>query len=96
MKFVHVADTHIGLSLYKFKEFRMECFLNFVETLKYAIQEEDVEFVVHAGDLFNNNHPRPDSISLAKNWFDALGSAGKEIYIVDGNHDTFSDYTYMS
>ncbi len=87
MKILYFTDTHIRATNPKN---RLD---NFFETLKKKINEvaeisikENVDFVLHGGDLFD----RPDtSISIVSEFAKIFQRFKVPIYIVSGNHDIF-------
>ncbi|MDO5041248.1 MAG: metallophosphoesterase [Peptoniphilus sp.] len=87
MKILYFTDTHIRATNPKN---RLD---NFFETLKIKINEvaeisikENVDFVLHGGDLFD----RPDtSISIVTEFAKIFQKFQAPIYIVSGNHDIF-------
>ncbi|MGC8894978.1 MAG: metallophosphoesterase family protein [candidate division WOR-3 bacterium] len=86
MKFVHIADTHIGCSqmgLPEREEDFREAFSEIVEmTLELAPQA-----LVHAGDLFERPRPSNKDILFVAEKLLRLMKAGIEVLLVTGNHD---------
>lgn len=87
MKFLFFTDTHIRASNPSSRKD------NFIETLKNKflevgkiIEEENVDIILHGGDLFD----RPDvSVKIVGLFANILKSYNKPIYIVSGNHDIY-------
>ncbi|CDZ74942.1 DNA repair exonuclease [Peptoniphilus sp. ING2-D1G] len=87
MKILYFTDTHIRATNPKN---RLD---NFFETLKNKINEvadisikENVDFVLHGGDLFD----RPDtSISIVNEFAKIFQKFKAPIYMISGNHDIF-------
>ena len=94
--FIHAADLHLGAP---FKGLRSiapawadvllqaipEAFRSVIET---AIKEQ-VDFVVLAGDIFDNSHPSYADFSLFLSGLKQLQEAGIPVYFVTGNHDPY-------
>lgn len=87
MKLLFLTDTHIRGTTPKNRKD------NLVETLEKKlmeiiniIQEYDIDYVLHGGDLFD----RPDiSVSIVSNFAAILNKFNVPIYIVSGNHDIY-------
>ena len=94
--FIHAADLHLGAP---FKGLRSiapawadvllqaipEAFRSVIEI---AIKEQ-VDFVVLAGDIFDNSHPSYADFSLFLSGLKQLQEAGIPVYFVTGNHDPY-------
>lgn len=94
--FIHAADLHLGAP---FKGLRSiapawadvllqaipEAFRSVIET---AIKEQ-VDFVVLAGDIFDNSHPSYADFSLFLSGLKQLQESGIPVYFVTGNHDPY-------
>ena len=94
MKIGVFADTHIGRrSPRSVGRLRYEA-LNyaFKEALKIFV-DEDVDYIIHAGDLFERQRPSPNDSRFVKymlhNTFTELGKKGRSVkmFIIRGNHD---------
>lgn len=84
MKFAHFADCHIGG--WREPELRELG----IESLRKAIDvciNENVAFVLVAGDLFNTSLPQIDFIKVAACEFNRLKEQDIEVYIIPGSHD---------
>lgn len=90
MKFIYLADTHIGGSdtegyrqqpryLSRINEL-MDCFAGWIET------RNDIDFIIHGGDIVENT--TPENISYAAELFSKLPCP---VYAALGNHDLTVD-----
>lgn len=92
MKILHTSDWHIGRSLYNRK--RYEEFEAFLEWLLHLIEDEKVDILLVAGDIFDTSAPSNKSQQL---YYDFLRKASlsrcRHIIVIAGNHDspTFLD-----
>src|SRR3989344_9518417 len=84
MKFGHLADCHIGgwrdpklkeLSIIAFEKAIVRCI------------EENVGFLLIAGDLFNNSLPSIDLIKITADILNRLKNHDIDVYIIPGSHD---------
>ncbi len=99
-KFLHVADTHLGLEQYnsqeRFKDFNRA----FREVFKRAL-EEDVDFVILAGDMFEKSMVTPATLTalhtvMTEFKADCEKKLKKTVPVIaiQGNHDI--GYSYGS
>lgn len=87
MRLLYFTDTHIrGTSPKNRKDdFVLTLEKKFYEILD-IIKENDIDFVLHGGDLFH----RPDvSVSIVSKFAKILAQITKPIYIISGNHDVY-------
>lgn len=84
MKFIHVADCHIGAWRDpKMKQLTHDAWLAFVEC---AIAEKP-DFIILAGDFFNTAIPGIDSLKVAVSGLQKIKDANIPIYAIAGSHD---------
>lgn len=87
LKILYLTDTHIRGTTPKNRKD------NFIETLENKfleileiIKKENVDYVIHGGDLFD----RPDiSVSVVSKFANILNKISVPIYMVSGNHDIY-------
>jgi exonuclease SbcD len=91
---LHTADTHLGYHQYHSDE-RAEDFQQaFHDTITYAI-ENNVDAVVHAGDLFHDSRPSIAALSCAFNELKRLNGAEIPFYLIVGNHEVTHDRQWV-
>ena len=86
MKFAHLADTHLGYRQYGLFE-REKDFYEVFEKVIDKIIEENVDFVIHSGDLFETARPSPMALLTFQKGLLKLKGAGIPMYAIAGNHD---------
>ena len=97
--FIHAADLHLGAP---FKGLRASSPL-WADVLLKAIPdayrrivdtaiEKQVDFVVVAGDIFDDSRPSYADFSLFVSGLERLNDAGIPVYFVTGNHDPFTSW----
>ncbi|MBC7218378.1 MAG: exonuclease SbcCD subunit D [Candidatus Caldatribacterium sp.] len=92
LKILHTADWHLGLVSWRsyrevdrFEE-QKEC----LERLLRVAQEEKVDLILHAGDLFHQYyHPPKEAIQLAAEAIAELSRIAPFVWII-GNHDWYA------
>lgn len=62
------------------------------EFLNQCAESDDVEYVLISGDLANRGRTRPeDHLVVAQKLRDFEKKSGKEVYVINGNHDASND-----
>jgi DNA repair exonuclease SbcCD nuclease subunit len=84
---IHTGDTHLGYRQYHLPE-RREDFLAAFRRVAADAVEDDVDAVVHAGDLFHDRRPGLPDLLGARDVLETLDDAGVPFLAVVGNHET--------
>jgi len=84
MKFAHLADCHIGS--WRDPKLRDISTIAFQKAIGECI-EENVDFILIAGDLFNTSLPRIDNLKTVVNILRKLKEKSIAVYIIPGSHD---------
>jgi DNA repair protein SbcD/Mre11 len=87
MKILHTSDWHIGRALYGRKRYdEFEAFLNWLVGL---IEDEDVDVLLVAGDVFDNSTPSNRAQELYYRFLCRVAaSPNRHVVIIAGNHDS--------
>lgn len=91
---LHTADTHLGYRQYHRPEREADFRDAFYRVIEEAIAE-DVDAVVHAGDLFNSSRPGIEALSDALEGLKRLREAGVPFLSIVGNHDGTRDRQWL-
>lgn len=98
MKFLHIADVHLGCTRYQLTESPRDFFEAWVDVLKrYAIGEQ-VDFVIMCGDFFHKRAVPPETMNYAVEGLTMLREAGIPFIGIEGNHDqkhTDSEFSWL-
>ncbi len=87
MKFLHIADVHLGCTRYQLPESPRDFFDAWIDVLKrYAIGEK-VDFVIMCGDFFHKKSVPPETMNYAVEGLTMMRDAGIPIVTIEGNHD---------
>ncbi len=87
MKILHTSDWHLGRSLYGRK--RYEEFSAFLDWLSNTIQEEGINALLVAGDIFDTSTPSNRAQELYYRFLCRVSaSCCRHIVIIAGNHDS--------
>ncbi len=88
LKFVHMADAHLGYRQYNCEERAVDFAQAFLDVIKFAVDKR-VDFILIAGDLF---HKRSDidplTLTQATKALKKAKEAGIPVIAVEGNHDS--------
>jgi exonuclease SbcD len=85
MKILHTADWHVGKVLKN--QPRFDEHQAVLADLVRVANDEDVDVVVVAGDLFETTTPNPQAQSLVMRTLLALRADGRHVVVLAGNHD---------
>ncbi|MFN2502116.1 MAG: exonuclease SbcCD subunit D [Pyrinomonadaceae bacterium] len=98
MKFLHIADVHLGCTRYQLPESPRDFFEAWMDVLKkYAIGEA-VDFVIICGDFFHKRSVPPETMNYAVEGLTMMREAGIPVVAIEGNHDqkhTDSEFSWL-
>ena len=87
MKILHTSDWHLGRTLYGRK--RHEDFQAFLDWLLQTLQQETIEVLLVAGDVFDTTTPGNRAQSMYYRFLSEVArSRCRHVVIVAGNHDS--------
>lgn len=87
MKFLHIADVHLGCTRYQLAESPRDFFDAWIDVLKrYAIGEK-VDFVIMCGDFFHKRSVPPETMNYAVEGLTLMRDTGIPVVAIEGNHD---------
>lgn len=93
-RILHVSDTHLGNRQYGSDTRRADFADAFEQAIHYAI-DEDVNAVIHTGDLFDSRDPRLPDLNRCIDILELLDDAGIPFYGIVGNHERKMDAQYL-
>ncbi|MGZ7160807.1 MAG: DNA repair exonuclease, partial [Methanobacterium sp.] len=83
-KFAHIADCHLGAQKYsELKELEIIAFKMCLD----ICMEEEVDFIIIAGDLFHSNLPDMGMVKQAVGKLKEVAEKGIPVYTNYGSHD---------
>ncbi len=86
MKFLHLADLHIGKKLNEYPLFDDQ-----KHVLRQAIalaKREKVDAIVIAGDVYDSSAPSAEAMDCYNDFISELFALGKPVLMISGNHDS--------
>ena len=95
MRFLHLADTHLGFRQFAgrldhergINQREADVYRAWHHAMEFAVAS-GVDAVVHAGDLFDGPRPTPRAVAEALDGFARLHAAGIPAIVIAGNHST--------
>jgi DNA repair exonuclease SbcCD nuclease subunit len=98
MKFLHLADVHLGCTRYQLPESPRDFFDAWMDVLQHYAVGEKVDFVLMCGDFFHKRSIPPETMNYAVEGLQLLKDARIPVVTIEGNHDqkhTDSDYSWL-
>lgn len=86
MKFLHIADLHLGRRLHDLS--LMEDQRHVLRQILAIAQDEQVDAVLVAGDVYDKPVPPVEAVELLDSFLTGLTELGAEVFVVSGNHDS--------
>jgi DNA repair exonuclease SbcCD nuclease subunit len=87
MRFLHLADVHLGCRRYNLEERTKDFFRAWYDIIeKHAIPNK-VDFILIAGDFFDRRNIDPQAMNHAIAGLERLKDAGIPVVAIEGNHD---------
>ena len=97
--FIHAADLHLGAPFKGLRSIAPTLADILLQAIPEALRKivdtalaEQVDFVVFAGDIFDNSHPSYADFALFIAELKRLEQAGIPVYFVTGNHDPYMSW----
>ena len=86
MRILHTSDWHLGRSFHR--EGMLGHQAAFVDHLLEVVEEERVDLVVLAGDVYDRALPPVDAVRLAGEAFSRIAASPARLVVTSGNHDS--------
>ena len=86
MKCIHLSDLHIGKKVNEFSMLEDQAYI--LTKIINIIDEQNVEAVFIAGDVYDKPVPPIDAINLFDDFLVRLSKRNLKVFIISGNHDS--------
>ena len=98
MRFLHIADVHLGCTRYQLPESPRDFFDAWMDVLRRYALRERVDFVIMCGDFFHKKAVPPETMNYAVEGLNLLRENGIPVVTIEGNHDQHyndSEYSWL-
>lgn len=85
MKFAHISDLHIGKRVNEFSMLEDQKYI--LDKILEIIDQEKVQGVLIAGDVFDKTMPSAEAVALCDEFLTRLSRMNLQTYMISGNHD---------
>ncbi len=86
MKCIHLSDLHIGKKVNEFSMLEDQAYI--LTKIINIIDEQNVETVFIAGDVYDKSVPPIDAVNLFDDFLVRLSKRNLKVFIIIGNHDS--------
>src|SRR6478672_5327323 len=86
MRILHTSDWHLGRSFHR--EGMLGHQAAYVDHLVQVVEDEQVDLVVVAGDIYDRALPHVDAVRLADETLARLAASRAQVVLTSGNHDS--------
>ena len=86
MRFLHLADLHIGKRVNGFSMIEDQKFV--FEQVYNVIENEKIDGIIMAGDIYDKPVPSAEAVKLFDELLSRLVSMDLPIFVISGNHDS--------
>lgn len=95
MKFLHLADLHLGKQLNDVSLLDDQKDILFNQIVPIA-KEERVDAVLIAGDVYQRSTPQAEAMEVFSQFLSKLVDLGMSIFMISGNHDSAQRISYFA
>ena len=86
MKLIHLSDLHIGKKINEFSMLEDQQYI--FEKIIQIIDEQKIECVLIAGDIYDKSIPSKYAVQLFDDFLTKMAKRNIPIFIISGNHDS--------
>ena len=86
MKCIHLSDLHIGKKVNEFSMLEDQAYI--LTKIINIIDEQKVEAVLIAGDVYDKSVPPNDAVNLFDDFLVRISKRNLKVFIISGNHDS--------
>ena len=94
MKLMHISDLHIGKTFKNLSLLEDQRFI--LEQIVQIAQDERVDGVLIAGDVYQKSSPQAEAMGLFDDFVNRLCESGIHVFMISGNHDSEQRIAYFS
>lgn len=86
MRFMHLADLHLGKKVNEFSMLEDQKYI--LEQVLILAQDQNVDGVLIAGDIYDKAIPSVEAVSLFDSFLTRLSEYHLPVFMISGNHDS--------
>ena len=94
MKFLHIADLHLGKRLNDVN--LLEDQIHILRQISDIAEAEAVDGILIAGDIYQQSAPSSEAVTVFSNFVCRMVKSGIKVFAVSGNHDSDQRVSYFS
>ncbi len=94
MRFLHLADLHIGKVLHRHSLIPDQ--KHILNQIFDIANSGSIDAVLIAGDVYQRSTPSPESMTVFSDFISRIAEINLPCYIVSGNHDSAERISYLS
>lgn len=86
MKFLHLADLHIGKRVCEHSMLDEQVYI--LREILGIVCEEHLDAVLIAGDVYDKSVPSAEAVAVLDDFLVKLSATGTKVFVLSGNHDS--------
>ena len=86
MRFLHLSDLHLGKRVNEFSMLEDQAYI--LKEILNMIDEQKVEAVLIAGDIYDKVIPSAEAVRLLDDFLTRLAARELPVFLISGNHDS--------
>lgn len=94
MKFIHLADLHLGKNVNDFSMIEDQKYI--LEKIIETVVDENIDAVIIAGDIYDRSIPSEEAVKLLDSFITNLAKHDKKVFAISGNHDSDERLNFAS
>ena len=92
MRFLHLSDLHLGKRVNEFSMLEDQAYI--LKEILNIIDEQKVEAVLIAGDVYDKVIPSAEAVRLLDDFLTRLAARELPVFLISGNHDSPERVSY--
>lgn len=89
---MHLADLHLGKRVNEFSMLEDQKYM--LEQVLKLIEEEQVQGLLLAGDIYDRQIPPVEAVRLLDDFLTKVSQMGVDVYMIGGNHDSMERVSF--
>ena len=94
MRFLHIADLHLGKQMNDLSLLPDQKYI--LDQIASVAQDEQADAVLIAGDVYQRSSPQAEAMALFDAFVSHLAGLGKKVFVISGNHDSALRVSYFA